>query len=92
MFRSTVMLDCLASGIPVVLPGWIDCVWNRELEGLSGLCLARDFDHLEARLGEWLEASPSVPPAEVETLVAPAEQGRKAFEARVGELYHRSDP
>lgn len=80
MFRSTVMLDCLASGIPVVIPGWIDYVWSDDLEGMSGLCLAPDFDDLERALERWLIAPPAVDPGQVRRLLRPAGEGRDELE------------
>ncbi len=61
MFRSTVMLDCLASGLPVVMPGWIDLGLNRHLEGMSGVHLAGDLADLERTLVSWLDRPPAVP-------------------------------
>ena len=58
MFRSTVMLNCLASGIPFVLPGWIDFGWNRLLQDIRGIYLAPDFPEVEKKIGEWLDQPP----------------------------------
>jgi hypothetical protein len=58
MFRSTVMLDCLARGIPVLMPGWIDFSWNDALRGLPCVYLARDFDDLRDQLLNWRVTPP----------------------------------
>lgn len=61
MFRSTVMIDCLASGVPFVMPGWIDLGLNRLLDGLPGVRFSVDLGDLERTLEAWLEDSPVVP-------------------------------
>ncbi len=61
MFRSTVMLDALASSVPVVMPGWIDLGLNQHLTGLRGIHLARDLADLERTLVSWLDRPPAVP-------------------------------
>lgn len=58
MFRSTVMLDCFARGIPVLMPSWIDFSWMPQLEGMKGLHLAADFRDLEKTLRSWIEEPP----------------------------------
>ena len=50
MYRSTVMLNCLANDIPVVMPGWIDYGWNDGLVDLSKVYMAQDFQDLEEKL------------------------------------------
>jgi hypothetical protein len=60
MFRSTVMLDCLARGIPVLMPGWIDFSWNDALRDLPSVYLARDFDDLREQLLDWRARPPEV--------------------------------
>jgi hypothetical protein len=79
MFRSTVMLNCLASGIPVVMPRWIDFGWNQELVNLPGLCLARDFPDLEHRITEWLNQPPQIPREAGEYFVRSPGRGRSDF-------------
>jgi hypothetical protein len=61
MFRSTVMLDTLASGVPLVMPGWMDLGLNRHLAGIPGIHLADDLGDLERTLLSWLDAPPPVP-------------------------------
>jgi hypothetical protein len=60
MFRSTVMLDCLARGIPVLMPGWIDFSWNEALRCLPSVYLARDFDDLREQVLNWRTRPPEV--------------------------------
>jgi hypothetical protein len=57
MFRSTVMLDCLASHIPVVMPGWLDSGWGGSFAQLPGVYLAHDYSDLLAQLVDWLRQS-----------------------------------
>ena len=88
MFRSTVMLDCLASGVPVLIPGWIDFHWRHQLEGVEGLCLATDEEALASQLHAWIESPPRLTVAGVEPFVASERVGD--FEEVVQELLHRS--
>lgn len=60
MYRSTVMLDCLASRIPIVIPGWIKFDWMRRLTDISGIHLASSFHDLEAVLHTWLVKLPEI--------------------------------
>ena len=71
MFRSTVMLDCFASGIPVVIPGWIEFDWQEELTRLEGVHLARHMDDLRATLIAWLEGPPTLDREQVRRFVLP---------------------
>jgi len=71
MFRSTVMLDCFASGIPVVIPGWIEFDWQDELEGLQGIHLARDVQDLRTTLAAWLTSVPRLDPQQTRQFVLP---------------------
>jgi len=61
MFRSTVMLDCMASGIPVVIPGWIDMGMGEHLANTPGVHCAENFEDLERTLVRWLEQPPEIP-------------------------------
>lgn len=60
MFRSTVMLNCLVSGIPIVMPGWIDFDWNRSLERIPGIHLATNFTDMERCVRDWLTVPPDM--------------------------------
>lgn len=60
MFRSTVMLDCFARGIPLLMPSWIDFSWKPQLRGITGVHLAEDFRDLGDTLRRWI-ADPPVP-------------------------------
>jgi hypothetical protein len=74
MFRSTVMLDCFASGIPVMIPGWIEFDWQDELEGLQGIHLAKDIQDLRTTLVAWLKAVPQLDPEQARQFVLPDEE------------------
>jgi hypothetical protein len=87
MFRSTVMLDCLASGIPVLIPGWIDFHWRRQLEGVEGLCLAADEATLESTLKAWIDSPPRPSESAVEPFVCSGEGA--VFEKEVEALLRR---
>lgn len=91
MFRSTVMLDCLAHGIPVLIPGWIEFHWSQGLEGIEGIHLATDFRDLGRTLEDWLESPPRIDPGTVRRFVRPAGEGRAAFEELVTRLVGRRD-
>ncbi len=76
MFRSTVMLDCLASGIPVVLPGWVDFGWDADaLKDLSGVHPAADLKDLESTLAVWLAAPPAIERSGIRRYALPAGEG-----------------
>lgn len=72
MFHSTVMLNCLSSNIPVIIPGWTDFGWNQALENVDGIHLARDWENLEACLNAWLEQPPQFPAETFQHFISPA--------------------
>jgi hypothetical protein len=86
MFRSTVMLDCLANDIPVVMPGWIDFGWNQALTGVPNIYLARDFVDLEQRLLVWLGDPPEVSEEVAKYFVRPSGEDRSSFLSLMNEL------
>jgi hypothetical protein len=86
MFRSTVMLDCLANKIPVVMPGWIDFGWNHALTSLSNISLAADFSDVEQRLTEWLSTPPQTAGDLPEFFVGPPGMGRNRFVSALQDL------
>ncbi len=86
MFRSTVMLDCFAHGIPIVLPGWIDFAWNRSLEGVPGIGLAADLRELRRTLKAWLQEPPRIDRQTVRRFLRPAGEGSAAFAAFLEQL------
>jgi len=86
MFRSTVMLDCIASGIPLVLPGWIDFNWNQALRNSPGIHLAADFPDLEERIREWLDCPPRIGTKGAEHFVLSPRVGEVAFNSHINEL------
>ena len=86
MFRSTTMLNCMASEIPILMPGWIDLGWNQALRSVPGIYLASDFSDLENRIKEWLDQSPEIPKETFEYFVQSPEQGRDAFCSLVEDL------
>ncbi len=47
MFRSTVMLNCMASSIPIIIPGWINFGWNRDIEGHKGIYPAKNMEDMK---------------------------------------------
>ena len=79
MLRSTVLLDCLASGIPTLIPGWIDFGWRCSLPDLDGLRIATDFDDLEKTLTAWIDALPVFDAEGKESLVSPPGAHRARF-------------
>ena len=91
MLRSTVMLNCLASGIPVVMPGWIPTGWNEALEAIRAeqqIYLARDFADIENRIRGWLARPPQ--PRQTGRLLRPAGEGGDEFDAFVRQLCSNS--
>jgi len=86
MFRSTVMLNCLASGIPIVMPGWINFGWNPALSNTPGIYLATDFPDLEERIREWLDCPPLVDKKVAEQFIASPCAGREAFNSIINKV------
>jgi hypothetical protein len=86
MFRSTVMLNCMANNIPVVIPGWIDFGWNKALKKVSGIHLADDFNDLEERLIEYLEDPPQISRETVEPFVKSSGTGEGGFSLLIEDL------
>jgi hypothetical protein len=89
MFRSTVMLNCLVQGIPVVMPGWIDYGWNASLREISGVYLADDFSDLNEKISFWMQDPPKFPKREVQKLVSPPGEGKDRLKKLVMELINR---
>jgi len=76
MYRSTVMLCCLARKIPVVMPGWVDLGWDPSLlSDKPGIYLARSFRDLEEKLAEWLSSPPSIENDASHVFVRPEGEG-----------------
>ena len=86
MFRSTVMLNCLAQRIPVIMPGWVDYGWNAGLAEIPGVYLARDFIDLEERILLWLQHPPDWPEATAKKLVRPPGEGEDRFQLVIEKL------
>ena len=86
MYRSTVMLNCLISDIPVIMPGWIDFGWNKALVGVPRVYLACDFADLEQRLTNWLEDPPKVSTDVAEYFVRSPGEDRSSFLSLINEL------
>jgi hypothetical protein len=86
MYRSTVMLNCLANGIPMVMPGWIDYGWNDDLGELTNCYVAQDFRDLEARLWSWIEQPPPDSEEKNNHFLRPSGTGRKEFTSIIGSL------
>jgi hypothetical protein len=86
MFRSTVMLNCLAQGIPVVMPGWVDYGWNADLREMPGLYLAKDFIDLEENILSWRQQPPDWPGAAIQKLVRPPGEGQDNLHCLVNKL------
>jgi len=58
MFFSTVFLDCLASGIPVIGLGWYPHIWKKPLGKMGAVHFANSVQEA-LDLAETLEAAPS---------------------------------
>ncbi len=86
MFRSTVLLDCLARDIPVLIPGWIDFDWNHSLQQISGIRLVTDFPDLKRQLKAWLKSPPALDRRQTRHFLRPAGEGERAFRTLLAEL------
>jgi hypothetical protein len=91
MFRSTVMLDCLAQGIPVVMPGWVDYGWNAGLMEISGLYLAEDVIDLKEKILSWLQQPPDFSGGAVQKLVSPPGEGQDKLRFLIEKLLSRNE-
>jgi hypothetical protein len=89
MFRSTVMLDCMANGIPIVTPGWIDFGWNEALVDVPTVYVAHDFIDLEQRVRAWLEHPPIISPEAVDHFVRSPDADRTSFLSLINDLVSR---
>jgi hypothetical protein len=69
MYISTVLLNCVASGIPVVALGWYPTVWRRALEQAS---VARFADSLAQAVEALTEPAPGGEAPSLDGLLAPA--------------------
>jgi len=90
MFHSTVMLDCLALGIPIVMPGWIDLGFNKSLVAVPGITFAKDFNYLREILlsapSRQSTLSPENAQSTIESLVAPTGQGLEQMQQLISNL------
>lgn len=89
MFRSTVMLNCLVNGIPVLMPGWIDFGWNEALTDVTSVYVAPDFHHLEKQLKVWLEQPPPADEKVAEYFIKSPRGEHSEFCAFVANWVHR---
>ncbi|MEM7585727.1 MAG: hypothetical protein AAF560_20220 [Acidobacteriota bacterium] len=87
MFRSTVLLDCLACDIPVLIPGWIEFDWSERLEAIPGIRLAQDFTGLKRGLEEWIQAPPRLDRRSSQHFLRPAGEGEDAFRDELARLF-----
>ena len=87
MFRSTTMLDCLANGIPCLLPAWIEFTWGPQLADHPGLHLAADFADMARTLDAWLRQPPCLgDEASTPFLSATLDDGGAALRQLITEL------
>jgi hypothetical protein len=86
MYRSTVMLDCLARGIPLIIPDWIHFGWNDALRDVSGIYLAKDFSDLAGRTEEWLEQPPQMTREVVRYFIRPPGEGQAEIRSFLDEM------
>ncbi|MEM7352711.1 MAG: hypothetical protein AAF657_18065, partial [Acidobacteriota bacterium] len=87
MLRSTVLFDCVAHGIPVLLTGWIDFDWSHGLDDIEGIHLARDFTQLRQTLAGWLREPPVPSPEMGQSFLRPEGEGSQAFEQLLEALW-----
>ncbi len=69
MFSSTVFLNCLASGIPVISLGWYPFMWRRELEAEGLVHYADDPEEVLALVSDLGRAPPA--PTGIDRVLAP---------------------
>lgn len=76
MYRSTVMLNCLTNGIPVIIPGWIDYCWNDKLHNLSNCFLAPDFQAIKDQVTYWINEKNLLPQDYMQHFVRIPDEGK----------------
>jgi hypothetical protein len=69
MFFSTVFLNCLSSGIPVIGLGWYPHIWREPLERAGMIRFARSIDEALRMVNHFIEEPTH--PLEMERLLAP---------------------
>ncbi|HEY6328538.1 MAG TPA: hypothetical protein VI756_04305 [Blastocatellia bacterium] len=87
MLRSTVLLNCLANGIPVVMPGWVPTGWGDAVDALRGesqIYPAQDFSDMEMTVRQWLTSPPVA--QESSPLLRPEGEGIDEFKSIVARL------
>lgn len=93
MFRSTVILNCFANGIPVIMPGWVDFGWDKaSMKDIPGLYLAADFKDIEDTLIRWLSVPPKMEPDTIRYFIRPSGDGEEEFRVIVNKVVATSKP
>ena len=70
MLRSTVMLDCAASGVPTAILSWFDNDWSEPLRDVTGFHVARSLSELRSVLRRWIERPPEVDSTRLQRFIA----------------------
>lgn len=83
MFRSTVMLDCIANNIPIIMPGWINFGWNDMLDNLQGIYLAEDWLQLAKKLNDWLDITPIIPRHLAQNFLSLSDENATTFQEHI---------
>jgi hypothetical protein len=86
MYRSTVMWDCIAAGVPTVMPGWIDAGWGTNLGRSAGVALARDFGEMETTVRAWVGEPPPIDPEACARFILPAGSGVESVKRKLESL------
>jgi hypothetical protein len=86
MILSTVMLDCMARGIPIVIPGWLDMQMRPALSQVHGIYRAEDFSDIRERLVRWLEEPSHIPERTSRYFVREPGEGKEEFSAAIAKL------
>ncbi len=89
LFRSTVMLECLASGIPMIIPRWPWFTWQERLEDIRGVHLAADFDDLLATALAWIRDPPPMDRRQTRGFLRPVSKTGEGLEQFVSDLIER---
>jgi hypothetical protein len=80
MLRSTVMLDCAASGIPIIVLNWLDSDWTEALGDESGVHLAQGFSDLRQALHRWIRRRPVLDTVSLERFIQPPSSAKEAIQ------------
>lgn len=86
MYRSTVMLDCMTNQIPVIMPGWVDFWWKRDLDDVPDVYVAAGFQEIEDCLLDWLKQPPEPDASKTARFVQVEDKNQQEFKSFIQKM------